>query len=164
MLTVIRAAEETGFPVVSGWYFATTGKSTPVIFKRAKEKTLGNPNDFSYYSPYTLKEFFSLKKTPSPVGNLTEVDGIGMGLCLIRREVFEELEYPWFLEWSPIMRQDVHHFGEDLWFCDKCAKAGIPIHVADRAYVGHFGKQGFVVGIEDLQKRGKLEGIERIEL
>lgn len=165
MVNLLKVAEHTDLPVVSGWYMATTGTGTPVIFKRDKKKILGNTDDFSYYKPYKLSEFFfSLKKTPTPFGNITKVDGIGMGLCVIKREVFEQIEYPWFLEWSPNMRQDIHHFGEDLWFCDKCEEQDIPIHVADRVYVGHFAKQGFVVGIEDLQAKAELEGIKKVQI
>ena len=165
MYNLLKVAEHTDLPVVSGWYLATTGTGTPVIFKRSKEKQLSNYDDFSYYSPYSLKEFFTgLRKTPTPFGNITQVDGIGMGLCVIKREVFEQIPYPWFLEWSPSMKRDSHHFGEDLWFCDKCAENNIPIHVADRAYVGHFGKQGYVVGIKDVQARAEYEGIKDIQL
>lgn len=164
MLTLLQIAEAMPeFEVLSGWYLATTGTGTPVVFKRSAKKELGNYNDFSEYSPYTLSELLNLKKTPSPFGSIVEVDGIGMGLCLMKREVFEKVAYPWFLEWSPSMKHDVHHFGEDLWFCDLCAKHDIPIHVALRAYVGHFGKQGFVVGYEDLQKHAEYEGIKEVE-
>ena len=150
--------------VLSGWYLATTGTGTPVVFKRTSDKPLADFNEFSDFAPYSLTELFNLKKTPAPIGSVVKVGGIGMGLCLIKREVFEKIEYPWFLEWSPSMKQEAHHFGEDLWFCDKCEEVGIDINVALSAYVGHFGKQGFVVGYEDLKKHAEYEGLKDIKL
>jgi len=164
MLTVLEVAKTLDLPVVSGWYFPTTMTGTPVVFKRTGNKKLANYNDFSEYVTYSLREMFELPKTPSPLGGIVKVDGIGMGLCVIRRDVFEKIPYPWFLEWHPAMNRDVHHFGEDLWFCDLCAKYDIPVHVALRAYVGHFGKQGFVVGHRELKKQGEIEGLTYSQL
>lgn len=64
------------------------------------------------------KEYLKLK--PIPDGSIIKVDGIGMGLTFIRREVFEALEYPYF---------KFERYGEDLYFCRKASKAGFSIYV-----------------------------------
>lgn len=55
-------------------------------------------------------------------GNWIQVDVIGMGCCLCKREVFERVPYPWFtwVEESP---------SEDFDFCLKAAKYGYKVMV-----------------------------------
>jgi len=73
-----------------------------------------------------------------PVFNVAKMWPAVTGACLmIKREVFEELKQPYFLEWSPIMPEDTHHFGEDLWFSDRVAEVGIPLYVNLSCFVGH---------------------------
>lgn len=64
------------------------------------------------------------------------VDGVGMGFCLIRRDVFQNIEHPWF---------EFGTWSEDYMFCEKAQEAGYKIkidtsiklqHVADRIQVG----------------------------
>jgi len=68
-------------------------------------------------------------------GGLYKVDGIGMGWCLIRRDVFQKMEYPWF---------KFGELGEDYTFCMSAKKLGYDIwvdtsvecvHIADRVAI-----------------------------
>lgn len=55
---------------------------------------------------------------------LVKVDAVGTGSVLIAREVFEQLEPPWFFnDYSRIMED--RWPGEDIGFSRKCAAAGI---------------------------------------
>jgi predicted SAM-dependent methyltransferase len=67
------------------------------------------------------------------VGEFFEVDGISMGCTLIRTEVFQHLEKPWFKTVDSI---DKYYDGapgaemwtEDLYFCHKVREAGFKVY------------------------------------
>ena len=68
-----------------------------------------------------------------------EVDAIGTGGVLIRRQVFEKLRYPWFETWYD-KDDDNRLYSVDFDFCIKARKAGIKIHVDPAAEMGHIGE------------------------
>lgn len=68
---------------------------------------------------------------------IEQVTAVGFGVTLIRKEVFEKLETPFFdAQWSP--RGII---GEDVYFCLKAFDAGIPTYVDHdlSKYIGHIG-------------------------
>lgn len=77
--------------------------------------------------PEELKRFLQ----PNPAGppekenQYVKVAAIGMGMCLIRRHVFDALEFPWF----ETVYDKVNHkwVGEDVDFCNKARAAGFDI-------------------------------------
>jgi GT2 family glycosyltransferase len=73
----------------------------------------GKPNVYKMVGKY--------KHTPIMGEGLKEVDRLGFGSILIKREVFEKLKRPWF-------SFDKHHHTEDLYFCDKAREAGFKIY------------------------------------
>lgn len=87
-------------------------------------------------SPF-LPCFTSHGKQPDwrdiPNDGLLEVELVGCGFLLIRREVFEQIEPPWFRmgQLNPEMP------GEDSWFSAQAAKAKIPMFVDCGLRVGH---------------------------
>lgn len=62
------------------------------------------------------------------------IHGGGMGCALIRTDVFRRLRFPWF-DW--VNYQDRGVLSEDLYFCEKCGQAGIPIFTDTRVGCGH---------------------------
>jgi len=65
-----------------------------------------------------------------------EVDGIGMGCCLIKADVFKKLPKPWFkFDWT----EDGRELSEDLYFCRLARKHGFKILVDTSVIVGHQG-------------------------
>jgi len=53
---------------------------------------------------------------------LVEVDYCGMGVMLIKAEVYNKMEYPWFaIPWVPAAED---YIGEDVWFCRRAAENG----------------------------------------
>jgi hypothetical protein len=66
-------------------------------------------------------------------GNFFQVDVIGMGFCLVKREVYEKVQKPWYPwpEPSP---------SEDFNFCINARKAGYKINVFGDVKIGHIGQ------------------------
>jgi len=53
---------------------------------------------------------------------LVEVDYCGMGVMLVKAEVYKAMEYPWFaIPWVPAAED---YIGEDVWFCRRAAENG----------------------------------------
>ena len=76
------------------------------------------------------------KKGYTPIqqwtGNWIQADTIGMGFCLIKREVFEKIPPPWF-PWERLEPS------EDFSFCVKAKAAGYKINVFTDVQVSHIG-------------------------
>jgi len=68
-----------------------------------------------------------------------EVDAIGTGGIMIKREVFEKLKYPFFETWYDESNPD-KHFSVDFDFCMKAKSAGIKLFVDPDAEMGHIGE------------------------
>jgi len=61
-------------------------------------------------------------------GTLTSVDMLGTGSILINREVFEDIEPPWFID-DFSMWETGYFAGEDTTFSKKCRAQGISLYV-----------------------------------
>lgn len=156
-------------PIVSGWYFSRKGNLGLVVFGRKPGKKLLSTDDFSFYYPLSLRELISRKDPPT--SSQARVDGVGAGCLLFTKEACEklikksdELGYPIFAEWTPLLKKNIHAFGEDLYFGDFCAMAEVPLYVEIKAMVAHFAKQGFIIGKKHLQARMMQEGIIEFDL
>lgn len=68
-------------------------------------------------------------------GRWFEVDGIGMGFCLIPRKVFEKLEAPYYSNYT---KNDAGQIlADDTSFCWKARKEGTTIWIDKKVQVGH---------------------------
>ncbi|MBQ6385359.1 MAG: hypothetical protein IJJ38_04235 [Lachnospiraceae bacterium] len=63
-----------------------------------------------------------------------QIHGGGMGCAMIRTELFRKLSYPWF-DWVNYADRGI--LSEDLFFCEKCGQAGIPVYTDTRVGCGH---------------------------
>ena len=83
------------------------------------------------------------KDWESKPGGLIECDYIGFGAVLVKGEVFEKLEYPWFKverDWKVIDgKREYMEVGEDVYFCRKAREAGFSTWVDTGLEVGHMG-------------------------
>jgi hypothetical protein len=70
---------------------------------------------------------------------LQEVGSVGMGVMMIKREVFEALAEPWFE--TPWRMDKRGYIGEDVFFCQKAAAAGFKIWIDHDVSkeIGHIG-------------------------
>lgn len=87
--------------------------------------------DYPLESEYTAAELADLRKKKE---YKIQIHGGGMGCALIRTSVFQRLKYPWY-DW--VNYEDRRMLSEDLFFCERCRKAGIPIYSDTRAGCGH---------------------------
>lgn len=79
---------------------------------------------------------------PKP-NSILEVEGVGMHCTLIKREVFEKVEHPWYeYKWH----DDVNaYIGEDLYFCLKAKEKGYSSYIHTGICSPHIGIMKFAV-------------------
>jgi len=68
---------------------------------------------------------------------LIEVDYTGMGFMLVRKGVFESLEYPWFRAIEKRIGNMVDFTTEDVAFCLRAKENGFRIHIDTNVKLGH---------------------------
>lgn len=67
-------------------------------------------------------EFVDRVYTEEDSTGLVEVDYCGMGVMLVKAEVYKKLEFPWFaIPWVPAAED---YIGEDVWFCRRAYEQG----------------------------------------
>lgn len=76
--------------------------------------------------------------------DLVEVDGCGMHFTMIRRDVFEKMKEPWFVNYTV-------GGGEDFAFCKKVKDAGFKIYMDLSVYVGHIAGVGINLGVKQFK-------------
>jgi hypothetical protein len=114
----IRALYERNEPIVSGLYRAKQREGfNYAAWVDAHQETLG-------FMPF--KEW---------TGNWLQVDVVGMGFCLVKREVYEKLPKPWY----PWPTQSP---SEDFNFCIAARKAGYKINLFTEVKIRHLGELG----------------------
>ena len=84
-------------------------------------------------SEYSAEEFKNLRDANQ---HKVQVHGGGMGCAFIKTDVFRRLKYPWY-DWVNYADDHRGMLSEDLFFCEKCRKAGIPIFTDTRINCGH---------------------------
>ena len=97
---------------------------------------LYQPDGVKYFnypleSEYTADELKELREGGTAK---LRIHGGGMGCAFIRTDVFRRLKYPWY-DW--VNYGDGYMLSEDLFFCEKCRKAQIPIYTDTRVGCGH---------------------------
>ena len=114
-------------PIVSGLYIMEGNKAFTAVIDW-DENFYRDRGAFHFVEPHELK------KLP----HLFKVAYIGFGFILIKKGVFEKLEYPWF---RPIMyhfRGEVQDFcSEDVGWCRTATQHGLEIWIDKRVIVGH---------------------------
>lgn len=112
--------------VVSGLYLMADGKRFAAVEKMDEE----------HFKAGGAFEFL----TPEAIAGkdaLMPVDYSGFGFTLVRRGVFEKLEYPWF---RPVFMEidGCREFtSEDVGFALEAKRAGVQVYVDPRVIVGH---------------------------
>lgn len=84
-------------------------------------------------SEYTASELRELMESGK---HKVRIHGGGMGCAFIRTSVFVRTPYPWY-DWVNYADSNRGMLSEDLYFCEVCRKAGIPIYTDTRVKCGH---------------------------
>lgn len=99
---------------------------------------------------------------PRRIGEVVAVDVVGAGLMLVRRRVFEGMEYPWFvanmqdteeLDWG----QAGYGQNEDFNFCLRAKALGFRILCDTRVQPEHLGSMGVTIELAQQWKRLHLK-------
>ena len=93
-------------------------------------------NDYFNYpleSEYTAEELRELRNNNQ---YKIRIHGGGMGCALIKTDIFKKIEYPWY-DWVNYKGKSRGMLSEDLYFCEQCKKAKIPIYTDSRVNCGH---------------------------
>ena len=117
------------------------------------------------YEPcvYTLR---GSKYFPILVNKFAEVDAIGTGMMLIKTEVFNKIEYPWF---ETVYDEEKTHWSVDFMFCKKAKKLGYKIYCDPTIEIGHLGdapvrgKQDFLKMIQERQKNLNVKEKKQVD-
>ena len=123
-------------PVVSGLYFLRGGKGQPCLYTKAFY-TKDNPY---VHSPVTVFP----TDTPFPLDKHGHGGCPGVGCVLIRREVFEAVEFPWF---------DLKEakYGSDMYWWTKVRDQGIDVWVDPTVRCGQIDYK--MESFEDYEER-----------
>jgi FkbM family methyltransferase len=74
---------------------------------------------------------------------LVPIDGCGFGCVLIKRKVFESMEYPYFVYKSAL--DHAHTVSEDVYFCRKATEKNIKMYADSELLCDHVGSWTFRV-------------------
>lgn len=115
--------------IAAGWYMTEDGHTTSVAHWLEEEDFRGNGGVMNHETGDTM----SKRRKPFTV------DYTGFGWTLIKKGVFENLEYPWFAPKMQVFEsgevQDM--CGEDVSFCLDAKEAGFEIWCDPQIRVGH---------------------------
>ena len=110
------------------YHFGYTAKA---ILDRVEKEGITDPDEVSHRHVFPVSSF-----------DLKEIDGCGMHFTLIRRDVVEKMQAPWF-------EHIAQSSGEDFNFCQKVRKLDYRIYMDLSLYVGHIAGQNFVLGLRE---------------
>jgi len=140
LLGMFRFLEQYNASIVSGLYYnkARSHYPCPTCGHRGHEpiifNILKNNDKLAFTFPYRFKK-------PKP-NHIYEVTCIPAGFLLVKREVFEKLEKPWFVYRDPELRKQFGASekgpGEDVYFSYKATQAGFKLYIDTRAEFIHY--------------------------
>jgi len=118
--------------IASGWYaqpsVSADGSNFTPVTETAEEETFNQMGSFEFL---TVKDMENKSKP-------FKADYIGFGWVLIKKGVFEKLEYPWFAPRMRYMENGVQDLcSEDVAFCIDAKNAGFEVWVDPKCRVGH---------------------------
>lgn len=126
--------------IVTALYFQRGLPTSPVIYQTVKVEDVAGERMFKPVGTWKENE-------------LLKIGACGMGLCLIKTDVFRRIPEPWYGQ--------EHGCGEDLFFCRRVGEAGIPIFCDTSIQAGHMYERPMIIGRDTWEKSKK--GIISVE-
>ena len=140
---LVYLARHKDLDIVSALYYCRTGRILPVVYVK-------DENEDDVYKHYPL-----LEVPPT----LVEVDAVGFGALLMRLDVLERMQYPYF---------KFENCGEDVYFCVKAKQAGVRIWLDGSISIGHIGEPNIISRSHHLQyledNKDRYEDRKRVSL
>lgn len=95
---------------------------------------------------------------------IIEVDGAGLGCCLIKTKIFKEIDYPWFKFTWDSWKGKEFQLAEDLYFFDKVREKNYKIYLNTGIVCGHYGTEVEVQHFDYYKKEIERDKEDREEL
>lgn len=96
---------------------------------------------------YSIDDWSTWVRIYEDTEELLQVEAMALGFCLIKTEVFDEIELPWF----QLGFYSGQYTGEDIEFFRKTKQSGIPVFMdtAVSRKLGHLGTHAFKVDFDN---------------
>lgn len=99
-----------------------------------------DPNNFGFpyfcYPPESQYTAADMRELLDSGQKKVRIHGGGMGCAMIRTEILNKLEFPWF-DWVNYADAKQEMLSEDLFFCERCKQANVPVYTDVRVNCGH---------------------------
>jgi hypothetical protein len=118
--------------IVSGLYLMENGKEYATV-QNWDEQFFSAQGHFRFLTPGDLEG----NNAAEGESGLLPVDYTGMGFMLVKRGVFESLEYPWFRPIEKTIGSMTDFTTEDVSFCLQARERGYEVLVDTTVRVGH---------------------------
>lgn len=125
---------ESDFDITSGLYKMHNNVNYPVVVNY-NDNYFKENGSFEFLTDDKLKYYKDNKKLIN--NRYLEVEYSGMGWLLIKKDVIEQIKYPWFYHELYKNNNCVEMFSEDVSFCKNLKKAGFKINLDTTIRVGH---------------------------
>ena len=112
--------------IISGLYLMGDGRRFATV-KNWDEERFKKEGSFRFLTPEDIKD----------VHDPFDVSYTGMGFMLIKKGVFESMEYPWFEPRKHEIGDMVDYSMEDVSFCLRAKEMGFCVRVDPKVIVGH---------------------------
>jgi len=89
-----------------------------------------------FFPPLTIGE--AKKQALLSDEGLAEVSWVGLGFTLVKTDIFSKISYPWFESERISIDNLIDTTSEDVGFCRKLTRAGVPIYLDPFVRVGHY--------------------------
>lgn len=161
LVVLMRHAETLGARMLTGIYCQRMGEHKPIIAMR--DLALAESGAVKRVEDEYSAIFVSPERWDMPP---FEVDAAGFGCMLIHRDVYKDMEYPYF---RFVFHEDQKgksdsYISEDFYFCRQARKRGIKIYAVPELNCGHIGQAPVITRDDfkpDLSKTFRVNAVKK---